>query len=375
MKTTPPAFLLETPIPEVRTRLYNGRQLSVWEGRAKVSEVKGWAENPRIDLAKKSMEQVVGARALSQDELYDLMKKDREVKLAALRDDILKNGLREPITLSYEGKLLDGNRRFFAIRYILETLPPTDHRRQDFETVNAWVLADDATEDDEQRVLVEENFSPSLKIEWPDYVKASHVVAQSEEGMLPSDIAKKFNWDLSKVKDTIKINQIIQEFITFATAPEDKNDPLGGGLGLSEQEAETIAAKNYQFFNEAKKSFFEPLQTNMEFKVAFFRWMKEGKFPSFQEVRIAYKAWSDPEVKAIISNSDPDAAKDAKSTLDYNSRIVRSGDEAAGRIDAFVKFLRGMKADQIKSLPSQARTNLQEALTLIEKMSDAASSE
>lgn len=370
-----PSFLLEVPEPRQRTRLYNGRRLQVWEGRAKMSEIMGWAENPRIDLAKRSLQQAVGARVLQQDELYDLMKKDPDVKLAALRDDIMKNGLREPITLSFDGKLLDGNRRFFAARYILETLAATEPNRQDHETIDAYVLMEDATKDDEQRVLVEENFSPSLKIEWPDYVKASHVIKEHESGVDTADIAKKFKWTASKVKETIRINQIINDFLVYATAPEDQNDDLGGGLGLTEQEAETIAAKNYQFFNEAQKSFFEPLQTDLEFKANFFRWMKQEKFSSFPEVRIAYKAWKDPEVKAIISGNDPDAAKDAKSTLDYNVRVVRSGEEAAGRIDAFVKFLKAMKAGEIKSLPPQARDNLKEALTLIEKMSKAASSE
>ena len=111
-----PEFLLGKPEPILRARLYNGRRLQVWEGRAKMSEIKGWAENPRIDLAKRSLQEAVGARVLQQDELYDLMKKDSEVKLAALRDDIMKNGLREPITLSFDGKILDGNRRFFAVQ-------------------------------------------------------------------------------------------------------------------------------------------------------------------------------------------------------------------------------------------------------------------
>lgn len=373
MKMKYPPFLLEKPEPLLKTRLYNGRRLQIWEGRAKMSEVKGWAENPRIDIAKRALQQAVGTRVLDQDELYDLMKNDPEVKLAALRDDILKNGLREPITLSYEGKLLDGNRRFFAIRFILDTLSKTDPNRQDYETVDAYVLTEESTEDDEQRVLVEENFSPSLKIEWPDYVKATHVTKAYETGATVEEIAEKFNWSKSKVNETVRINQIIQDFLVYATAEVDLNDETGGGLGLTEQEAEAIAAKHYQFFNEAQKSFFAPLQTDLEFKASFFRWIKDGKFASFPEVRVAYKAWKDPEARAIISSTDPTAAKDAKSTLDYNERVVRSGEEATGRIDAFVKFLRSLKADAIKSLPPKARENLQEALALIEKMSKAAS--
>lgn len=370
-----PTFLLGKPEPLQKMHRYNGRQLQVWEGRAKISEIKGWAENPRIDLAKRTLQQAIGSRALTQDELYDLMKRDPDVKLAALRDDIMKNGLRQPITLSFEGKLLDGNRRFFAVRYALDSLPQTDPNRQDYETINAYVLTESATEEDEHHVLVEENFSPSLKIEWPDYVKASHVIKAHEAGSSTPEIAKKFNWTTSKVKETIRINELINDFLTYATAEPDTNDELGGGFGLTIQEAETIAAKNYQFFNEAQKSFFEELRSDLEFKAKFFQWIKEGKFSSFPDVRIAHKAWKDPEARVILMSSDPTAAKDAKSTLDYNMRVVRSGEEAAGRIDAFVKFLKALKAHEIKSLPPQAREHLQEALGMIEKMSNAASSE
>lgn len=370
MKT--PQFLLDKPEPNQRSRRYNGRVLRVWEGRAKMSDIKGWDENPRIDLAKRSLQKAIGSRELTEDELYDLMKKDTAVSLMGLRNDIMDNGLREPITLSFTGKLLDGNRRYFAVRYAYDSLPATDPNRRDYETIEAYVLMEDATEEDEQHVLVEENFSPSLKIEWPDYIKASHVVKAHEQGIEIDEIAKKYKWDKPKVKATIRINTIISEFLMFAISKPDQNDDLGGGLGLTEHEAETIAAKSYQFFNEAQKSFYDALQTDIEFKANFFHWIKDGKFSSFPEVRIAYKAWKDPEARAIISSPEPTAAKEAKSTLDYFERVVRSGDVASGRIDAFVKFLQNMKSNEIKALSAHARKNLQEALTLIEKMSKAA---
>src|SRR5690606_3458206 len=128
-----------------------------------------------IELAKKKLINKVGERHLTQDEILDLMKNEPEVKLKDLRDDLIKNGLREPLTLSFSGKLLDGNRRFFASRYALETMPTTDPNRQDLESIYAYVLTKDASEEDEQNVLVEENFSASLKIEWPDYVKAMKI--------------------------------------------------------------------------------------------------------------------------------------------------------------------------------------------------------
>ncbi|MGE0108190.1 MAG: hypothetical protein AB7S81_00260 [Bdellovibrionales bacterium] len=301
------------------------------------------------------------------------MKKDPEVRLKELRDDIIKNGLREPLTLSFQGKLLDGNRRFFAVKYALEGMSPTDPNKQDLEAVPTFVLNEDATQQDEENVLVEENFSASLKIEWPDYVKAMRVVEANEDGLSIEQIARKFNWQRSKIKETLRIYEIINDFIAFATSPHDLDDEGGGGLGLTEQEAEVVAAKNYQYFNEAQKSFLDPLRTDIDFKVQFFKWIHEGKFSSFPEVRVAYKAWTHPEARAAIMQSEPASAKAAKAIIDYNNRVTRSTEEAAGRIETFVRFLRELTAEEIKSIPDQAKENLQEALALVSRMTEAAS--
>ena len=367
-----PSFILEKPEPHVKQRLYNGRKLVVWEGKVNIESIQGWVENPRIDIAKKKLLQKVGNRQLTQEEIFDLMKNDPDVKLKDLMNDIMKNGLREPLTLSFNGKLLDGNRRFFALKFALETMPVTDPNRQDLETVNVYILSKDSTEEDEQNVLVEENFSPSLKIEWPDYVKALHVVSASEVGLTEKEIAKKFSWSKTKIKETLKIHEIISEFLTYATSAVDKSDESGGGLGLSEQDAETVAAKNYQFFNEAQKSFFEQLKSDFDFKIQFFKWIHEGKFSSFPEVRVAHKAWKSPEAKAAIMQPHPTAAKDAKAILDYNNRISRSTDEAIGRIESFVSFLNDMSAAEMSLLPDTSKSNLEKALEMVIKMSRAA---
>jgi hypothetical protein len=370
--TTRPSFLLDKPeFPKIRQRLYNGRKLMVWDGRVKISSIQGWVDNPRIELAKKTMQEKIGHRALSHDEVFELMKNDHEVKLKELRDDIIKNGLREPLTLSFQGKLLDGNRRFFAIKYALETMPATDPNKQDLETVEAHVLTESASEEDEQNVLVEENFSASLKIEWPEYVKALMVVSAHESGLDIVDISKKYSWAKSKIKQTLKIHQIITEYITFATSDIDPEDEYGGGFGMTEQDAENEAAKNYQFFNEAQKSFFEQLNTDIDFKIHFFKWIHEGKFSSFQEVRITYNAWRHPEAKAALLQPEPTAAKSAKAILDYNSRVVKSTDEVVGRIDSFVKFLMEMTAQQIDIIPEASLENLKESLELVIKMGEA----
>lgn len=365
---TIPGFIEKNPQPILKQRLYNGRKIAVYECHVKVSNIQGWIDNPRIDLAKKNLIEQIGDRELSQDEVFDIMINDKEIKLKELRDDILKNGLREPLTLSYEGKLLDGNRRFFAVKYALKHMSALDPNRQDFETVPAYVLTDTATSDDEKNVLVEENFSASLKIEWPEYIKAKMVVEYHNKGYSVEDIAQHFNWSKSKIKDAIKINEIIEDFITFATSPIDMEDENGGGLGMTENEAEQICAQNYQFFNEAHKSFDAQLKMDADFKMQFFRWIAQGKFMSFQEVRIAYKAWKSPEARAAIQQQEPTAAKAAKAILEYNDRVIKSSGETVGRIDNFVQFLKNLKVEQLKDIPKETHEKLKEALELVIKM-------
>lgn len=368
----PPVFVEKMPIPRVIQRLYHVRKMQVWEGCVKIGAINGWVDNPRIELARKQRQVQVGNRALTQDEVFDLMKNTPECKLKELRDDIQKNGLREPVVLTYKGKILDGNRRFFAVKYALEGMPLSDPNRAEFEKVPAYILMEDATDEDERHVLVQENFAASLKLEWPDYVKARHVKADADDGLRPEDIASKYGWQKSKVRETLRIWEIIDEFLSYATTDPDPSDENNGGLGLPENDAERLAAERYQFFNEAQKSFFDELKTDFEFKTQFFRWIKEGKFSSFPEVRIAYKAWKHVEARPILMGPEPTAAKDAKAVIDYNARIVRGGEEIGARIESFVTFLKGLKANQIAALPEQNVLHLRDALELLESLAKAA---
>ena len=345
--------------------------LIVLDCKVNIKNIKGWIDNPRIELAKKALRDSIGDVELTQDMVFDIMKNDPEIKLKELRDDILKNGLREPLTLSFTGKLLDGNRRFFAVKYALESLSATDPNRQDLEIVPAYVLSKDATEEDERNVLVEENFSGSLKIEWPDYVKAQMVIKAHNEGASIDEIAKAYRWNKAKIRETIKINEITEEFMEFATTEKDLEDEMGGGLGLSEAAAENLCAKNYQFFNEAQKSFFNDLRTDPEFKIQFFKWIGAGKFASFPEVRVARKIWLSPEAMSAMAQPETSAAKSAKAIVDYNERVVKSLGETEGRISSFVQFLHNLSVNQIKSLSPETRNGLRDALDTVIKMTES----
>ena len=366
-KATIPPILEEKPEPAPVTRLYHGREVKMWEGEVKIAKIEGWAENPRITLIREKWEREYD-RSPDQDEIFDLMKKDKEIKLDLLRANILRNGLRNPLVLTHQGRLLDGNRRFFAIRAALEKLKKDDPRRHRMAKVRAYVLTKDSEEDEQRHILVEENFAPSLKLEWPDYIKARHIREARDEKMRPEEIASQFGWNSTQVRETLRTLSIVDDFLAYATGEHDPEAEGGGTLGLNKTEAEDFVAKRYQFFNEAQKSFFSQLETDPDFKFAFFRWLHDGRFSSFPQVRIAHKAYKNPEAKSILDNQDTDAGKDAKTVVDDESRMVRDARGAVHKIRGFVKFLKNLKAQNISGLPPEAVDDLREALELVENM-------
>ena len=363
-----PSFLENSPKPQIVNRLYRGKTIQMWSGKVKINSIEGWAENPRIELFRKRHEREEG-REPSQDEVYDEMKNAKDIALKDLRDDICKNNLREPLVLTYKGKLLDGNRRFFAIRYALDGLKSDDPRTHNLESVEVFVLTNEALAEDEQRILVEENFAPSLKKEWPDYVKALKIRDAHENGESKEDIVAKFGWNPTKIKDTLNILEIIDEFKAFALDAPDDDDESGGGLGLSESDVEEEVSRNYQYFNEAKKSLQKPLQTDYDFKVAFFRWLHDGKFKSFVQVRAAHKAWENPEARKILETQETDAGKDAKTVVDNAERAENKRLEVYHEVKSFLEFLRNLTVSNVDQLEPETRSELEDIVEEVKRLS------
>lgn len=341
-------------------RLYRGKSIPMLDGKVKISAISGWAENPRIEIAREKWVREYGQEP-DQDAVYSIMKNDRDVDLGRLSSDIRKNGLREPLVLTHGGRLLDGNRRFFAIRHAMEKFPDSQTRAS-LETVRAFVLTSEASADDEERILVEENFAPSLKKEWPDYVKARHIQKSQEDGMSRDEIANRFGWSKAQINEALRILNVIDEFKMFAQSQPDPEDDSGGGLGLSESEIEDVVSKKYQHFNEAQKSFRDPLGKDPEFKFSFFRWLNDDKFTSFPQVRIAHKAWENPEARRVLQNQSEDAGKDAKTIVDEAARITQKRENIGYQIQNYLKFLRGLTLENISELAPESLAELREIL-------------
>jgi hypothetical protein len=356
-----PEILVSTPMPRLEQISVANLPIPIWSGKVKVDSIKGWQENPRIRVLVSQFRNNFG-RDPDQDDIYEMMKKDENSDLKRLRDDIISNGVRHPVWLSKNGKLLDGNRRYFAVRYALESLGESDPRRTSISMVPAYVLTEDSDEEAERRVVVQMNFSDDLKMPWPDLVKAMMVYEDHQKGLSEIALQKKYDWNSSKVKSAIRTYGIIEEFRAFATEEKSEEDFDAGGLGKSDNEANDIANKHYQKFNEAQKSFREALDTDTDFKRAFFRMLASDKFRSWAEVRTAYEAWSDHDIKPVLISPDPESADKARIMVEAKKKGVVTTISNEQRIREFSTFMGRMKIDEVRSLTPDILVELQKCL-------------
>ena len=370
-----PDIMLSKPEPKITQKSFHGKKIQVWEGYAPVEKIHGWVKNPRIDIEFKRFRDNHAGRDPNADEIFSIMKNIKEFRLKDLAADVRLNGVRQPIIITNDGKLLDGNRRYYSARLILEDIDPANRKNSEFGTLPVWVLHDDCSEEDEEYILVQENFYAAQKVEWPDYVKAQHVYEDLQAGLPIKSVAQKYAWSPSKVSETKRIMELIDEFREVATADENEDDEYSG-FGLSDLEAERVAAERYQFFNEAQKSFRTRLEKDFDFKMNFFRMLLDGKFKSFAEVRVVTKAWDNPRAKKILLSDDPKAAKKAKAIVDYEDSVEKEETTIEDAINEFVKFLGGLTTDQKAKLRGKPEdlSKLKGALNTVIEMTESTKS-
>jgi len=366
-----PAILLDNPSPRLDTQMSVQNHVTpIYVGRVRFESIKGWTDNPRIRVLVAQFKNTFG-RDPNQDDIYEMMKKDEECKLKLLRDDIMSNGVRHPMWLSKDGRLLDGNRRYFAVRYALDSLPESDSRRSSLSTVPANVLTENSTEEDERRVVTQMNFSDDLKQPWPDLIKAMMVYEDHLKGLSEAALKVKYDWNLQKIKSAIRTYGLIEEFRAYATEEKNPEDPAGGGLGKSENEANEIANKHYQKFNEAQKSYREALDTDFDFKRAFFSLLALDKFHSWSQVRTAWDAYQDPTIRPVLLSPEPEAADKARILVESKKLGVVAAINNSQRITEFVTFLNKLKLEDLSKLTPESLNELQGALVSLNKVVDS----
>ncbi len=371
--------------PRRMTRRYHGREVSVWYGRVHIDDVDGWAENIRLKhyLRRWRARQGDMNKEPTTQEIYEVMleadrgesaRSRKPFHLERMAHNIAANGVQEPIFIHVNGNhgtLWDGNRRRYGAQHIM-TDPAFSGARNQARWLPAYVhvpSGDPETDTAVKRaVLTELNFKEKDHIPWPSYVKAEEVfnIYQRLAAEDPHD---------PQVKRAAKV-QIAEEFGLSGWRQADRWIKMFGlasqfkeyheeEFDRPEVDVELQIQENFEYFDElSKPGVWGTLETNPDARDEVFRWLWEGKFKSFVDVRSVPKILQDPEARKHANADDDEGVKRAIETVISNDPVrIKDKSAANERITHFAAWLDSFKREDYRRLTPTSLDHLRQILT------------
>lgn len=257
--TQAPEWMLTEPEPQQESRMFNGRMYVGWHGKVNLIDLEGWIDNPRLDIPVEKWKEKHAGRVPDNEALLGIMlehsvdvkvedededddadgRRSRRNKLLELAQSISLNEVRTPLILTYDKRILDGNRRYFAALYLYQ-LTDEDERER-YETLPVWVLPKSIRKADEDRILTELNSINDCQVRWPYSVLAKRIYEDyTNKGMDYDALAIKYHgYTKNRLKNIVEATKVANEFISH------HDDSL---------EAKDIAYRKLIWFDELKRS-------------------------------------------------------------------------------------------------------------------------
>jgi len=407
-----PAWLEKAPKPQLENHRFHDRQLAVWVGEVDISKIEGWQGNPRIELLRDQFYETF-ARYPSNEEMCQLVfAEDNEkdgLKIKELATNIRKNGVRVPIVLTFEGKLLDGNRRYYASTFLVtEGVGRGD--RKDFAKVPAYVLPKGTDEDVEDAIITEFNFAANMQLEWPYYIRARVVyIAHTDLGLNRQELEQKYGVPWRYLSKWIAAAELCDRFL------KHHNETFV---------AKQFAYRNFIMFDEMMRNYGSKFK-DADFRESAFDVLLSGYEPEnhkhhtftktsdvvrLDEIYDNEDAWQalvtgkgskglrdalgilemsnlggasdpNPALKRLVKGLEKLVKNKALSSAhqellqsfhEYSQQVPGGPTEPDSQITQMIEWLEAMSAKQISELDKGSVVRLKNALSLVIKMSDAA---
>ena len=373
MSNDRPSFVTGDADWQLETRHFNGIQIPLYRTDGDVSQIKGWVENPRIDMI---LNRWRNARHRSGDvfpddeEMLDLMLDydDGSFAIPELGEDVKRNGIREPIIVTWDGTLIDGNRRKFAVMWALSDRGgATNDQFHLLGRTPMFVLPEGALELHKQSIIIQENYAASLKKEWPQVVTNGRIYRRFQElsNQLPHEqelairrrVRGEFpRFNTTEIRNRINTWLLIEEF-RADYGDEDNEDDLEAKIN-----------KNFQYFRQAndtyrtKNIFSEP-----EFKALLFRGIQEELFPSFASVRRLEEIYPNPQATEIFLGGEGLTGTGLRANFDRATAEARREEATRNlsverRLEAIIESINSLTSVELAEIAATLRSRLESAL-------------
>jgi hypothetical protein len=360
--------------PRQVARKFHGMEVDLWLGKIHVDEIEGWVENTRLIhfLSRWHKRRGGNGQNPTTDDIYDIMvEADKEESrtskkpfhIERMAENIGRNGIQEPVVvyLAADGskRLWDGNRRFYGTKHIMRD-PDFAAYRDQAQWVPAYLYVASPTDPARDnlvmhKILTELNFLEKDHIPWPAYVKAGVIHGQFLQDMAadPNDpalsrytkerISRDFGLKGWRQADRwIKMYDLAQQFKEYH---EEEH-------GRSEVEVDLRLQEKFEYFDElSKPGVWGALSVDADARDEVFRWLWDGKFQAFTDVRMVPKILNDPIARRKANEGYDDAVKDAiKEVLANDTMRTKDRSGANERITFFGEWLNGFQREDYKKI-------------------------
>jgi hypothetical protein len=376
----------------VRKR-FHMMDVTMWQGVVHIDDIQGYSDNVRLRffLNRWRSKQPLTTRQPTSDEIYEIMiEGDREevsdskkpFHVARIADNIARNGIQEPLIIFVDGEgpaeLWDGNRRYYGSKHIMRDNAFTKYREQ-AQWLPVYVVAPSGDPAIDQQIkhsiLTECNFVEKDHIPWPAYVKAEEIHRKYTRRVEsdPSDpaLARKVKGDLareyglktwSQADRWIKMYDLAAQFKEYHE--EEHNRPG--------EDVDLVIQEKFEYFDElSKASVWGCLKDDPDARDEVFRWLWDGKFKAFPDVRQVPKILADPVARRLANADDADGVKRAIATVIANDPTRIKDKEAANeKIKQFATWLDSFKRGDYKQLSLESLSELKDVLEDVVKMLD-----
>lgn len=359
-----PLISTEDIIPE--EKLFHEERVNVYPTVLSLDQIHFWPENNRTIFTFERLESDTKKKVsqLSIEEITQFVADQDIHKIQVLAKSIKRNGVQSPMIIRDDGKLLDGNRRYFACQWLKmhsDVLPPV------LQKIPVQVIRQaDLTETQELRILAEANFIPDLKVPWPldaqaraveDYFLRIQSERSLSEDAAIAEVVSVFGISRQRVNDLLDALTLTKQFIEEGKEQEEKRRRRGI--------VEDKFVYYWEFRNKATKGN-GALQKGKELeevKQIFFDLMAKGRdnpIKNVKQIEPLIQSRRDPSAWSLLKESPSKNLPVAISVVNAKKEFRQSED----RIRTFMSWLQ-----EAENLSNRSKKYLSELSILADKKS------
>ena len=369
---------------------YNSYAVQLFATEAEPYRINGWADNPRIKLilgrwrnaSHRSLDAIP-----TDSEMLELMLEDDDrsggenFAIEDLGEDVKRNGVREPLIVTWDGDLIDGNRRKFAVMWAVSDRGGANETNLNLlHRIPILVLPNDASDVDKQQILIQENYAESLKKRWPEVVTNGELYDRycDLSGKFPQETDLAIRRRLREGFPRFSVTEIRNRIDTWQLIEQFRSDYIDE---LDIDDLEQLINDRFQYFRQANDTYRKKnVFADPEFIELIFKGIRHQIFPSFASVRSMEDIHQSEAATQIFLQGE------GMSKSQKRSNFQRARDEAGReraerdmlpgkRLEGFLEFLDNLTSKQLSELSVEQRERLVSALERVIAQSEVSSDE